>query len=70
MAARRFKRRCERALRRLEEFPESGRKIPEFPELSHRELIVKPYRFFYRIQDEIVWIVAVWHGAQIPRSPK
>jgi hypothetical protein len=34
------------ALRRLEEFPESGRLI-EFPGLPHREVIVP--RFFYRI---------------------
>jgi plasmid stabilization system protein ParE len=28
-----------------------------------------PYRFFYRIEDNIIWIAAVWHGAQIPESP-
>jgi len=69
MAAERFRQRCEQTLRRLEEFPESGRKIPEFPELPHRELIVTPYRFFYRVSGGIVWVVAVWHGAQIPAPP-
>ncbi|MBM4298627.1 MAG: type II toxin-antitoxin system RelE/ParE family toxin, partial [Deltaproteobacteria bacterium] len=57
-------------LKRLERFPRSGRRIPEFPELPHREVIVSPYRFFYRIQGDIVWIVAVWRGAQIPGSPR
>ena len=64
-AARQFRQRAGQALRRLERFPASGRKIPEFPDLPHRELIVRPYRFFYRTQAKIVWIVAVWHGAHI-----
>lgn len=62
-------RRAETALRRLELFPESGRRIPEFDDLPYREVIVAPYRFFYRVGVETVWIVAVWHGAQIPREP-
>lgn len=69
MAAERFRLRCEESLRRLEEHPDSGRAIPEFPELLHRELIVKPYRFFYRVSGRTVWIVDVWHGAQIPNAP-
>jgi putative ABC transport system substrate-binding protein len=31
-------------LKRLERFPNSGRHLPEFPELPHREVIVWPYR--------------------------
>ena len=70
LAARRFRERIELALRQLETFPESGRHIPEFPELPYRELIFKPYRFFYRVGKEFVWIVAVWHGAQRPEEPE
>ncbi len=65
-AARRLLQKTEVALRRLEEFPESGRLIPEFPGLPHREVIVRPYRFFYRVTGKTVWIVAVWHSAQVP----
>ena len=65
-----FRNRAETLLLRLEDFPESGRVVPEFPELPYREVIVSPYRFFYRIKGDIVWIVAVWHGAQIPEEPK
>lgn len=68
-AAVNFRNRAEKKLRRLEDFPESGRRIPEFPELQYREVIISPYRFFYRIKTDIVWIVAVWHGAQIPMAP-
>ena len=68
-AARRFRQRAERVLRRLKRFPESGRVLPEFPDLPYREVIVAPYRFFYRVADETVWVVGVWHGAQIPEEP-
>lgn len=35
-AATRFRRRVETVLRQLEKFPQSGRRIPEFPDLPHR----------------------------------
>jgi toxin ParE1/3/4 len=68
-AAMHFRQRAEQALRRLEQFPESGRVVPEFPDLPYREVIVSPYRFFYRIKEATVWVVAVWHGAQPPQEP-
>ena len=68
-AARQFREKAESVLRRLEKFPESGRSIPEFPGLPHRESIVGPYRFFYRVVGQTVWVVAVWHGAQLPEGP-
>ena len=55
-AARRFKQRAETGLRRLERFPASGRILPEFPELPYREVIVSPYRFFYRVVGRTVWV--------------
>ena len=69
-AAVRFRDRTEKVLRRLEDLPESGRIVTEFPELPYREVIISPYRFFYRIKGNVVWIVAVWHGAQIPKEPR
>ena len=64
-----FRNRAEKILRRFENFPESGRITPEFPDLPYREVIISPYRFFCKIKDNVVWIVAVWHGAQLPREP-
>ena len=69
-AARRFRARAGKALKRLARFTESGRRIPEFPELPYRELIVSPYRFFYRVEERVVWIVTVWHEAQLPGEPR
>jgi toxin ParE1/3/4 len=68
-AAATFRRKAEEKLSRLKQFPDSGRILPEFPDLPFREVIVKPYRFFYRVKDKTVWIVAVWHGAQLPDEP-
>ncbi len=69
-AASGFRSDAERRLRRLQRFPMSGRHVPESPDLPYRELIIAPYRFFYRVEGETVWIVAVWHGAQLPQAPE
>lgn len=68
-AALKFRKESERALRRLTRFPESGRRIPEFPDLPYREVIVAPYRFFYRREGGTIWVVACWHGAQLAQDP-
>jgi toxin ParE1/3/4 len=69
-AALRLRQRAEKILRRLEQHPYSGRVIPEFADLPYREVIVPPYRFFYRVSEKNVWIVAVWHSARIPSEPE
>ena len=69
-AAASFRRRAEDSLAALARFPESGRAIPEFPDLPYRERVVPPYRFFYRVADDAVWVVAVWHGAQLADEPE
>jgi len=69
-AAIRFRDGTENVLQRLENFPESGRVVPEFPDLPYREVIISPYRFFYRIKGDVIWIVAVWHGAELPKEPR
>ena len=69
-AAATFRRKSEKSLSRLKEFPDSGRLLPEFPELPFREVIVNPYRFFYKVKDKTVWIIAAWHSAQLPDEPE
>jgi toxin ParE1/3/4 len=64
-----FREKAAKTLSRLGKFPELGGLLPEFPDLPFREVIVRPYRFFYRTKDKTVWIVAVWHGAQLPDQP-
>jgi plasmid stabilization system protein ParE len=69
-AASDFRKRVEKSLKRLIRFPNSGRSLPEFPELPYREVVISPYRFFYRIAGKTIWIIAVWHGAQLPSEPE
>lgn len=64
-----FRKKAESVLRQLEKFPDPGRRIPEFPDFPHREAIVRPYRFFCRVEKKTVWVVAVWHGAQQASRP-
>ncbi len=64
-----FRKRAATKLRRLQRFPESGRLLPEFPQLPFREVLVSPYRFFYTVRGKVVWVVAVWHVAQLPEEP-
>jgi toxin ParE1/3/4 len=64
-----FRHKAEKVLSRLQKFPQSGRALPEFPDLPFREVVVAPYRFFYRLKEKTIWIVAVWHGAQIAEEP-
>ena len=49
-AARRLRRRVDGSLRRLLEFPEIGRWVPEFGPGFYREILVKPLRLMYEIQ--------------------
>ena len=65
-----FRQKAEKSFLRPKKLPDSGRPLPEFPELPYREVIVNPYRFFYKVKDNKVWIVAVWHGAQLPDEPE
>ena len=44
---------------RLEQFPESGRKPPEFKKSKYLEIIVNPCRIFYRIEGDKIYILYV-----------
>lgn len=50
------------ATRRLQDFPESGRMIPEAEDKTLREIIVQGYRVMYRLEEDRVLILAVMHG--------
>ncbi len=67
-AAINFRNKSEKILQRLEDYPESGRIVPEFPELTYREVVISPYRFFYKTKGDVVWIVAVINLSEKTRS--
>jgi toxin ParE1/3/4 len=51
----------------LSAFPESGRNLPEFPDLPYRELLLGNYRIIYRYtaEENSVKIVTVIHGSRL-----
>jgi toxin ParE1/3/4 len=52
----------EKGLRRLVDFPESGRLVPEEPSSRAREVVVPPLRIFYRLEGDIIRILHVMRG--------
>ncbi|MDP2277680.1 MAG: type II toxin-antitoxin system RelE/ParE family toxin, partial [Nitrospirota bacterium] len=53
------------AVERLELFSESGRIVPELNRKEIREVIMGNYRIIYRIKEEIVEILTVYHSARL-----
>ena len=47
---------------RLEDFPESGRIVPEFGLDRLREIIHPPFRIVYRLENHRVRIVRIWRS--------
>ena len=54
-----------KSVERLEQFPKSGRIVPEIMQDDFREIIYGNYRIIYRLQSENVSILTVRHGRQI-----
>jgi toxin ParE1/3/4 len=50
------------ATRKLSQFPNLGREVPEFQETKIRELFEYSYRIIYEVESEQLTIVAVIHG--------
>jgi toxin ParE1/3/4 len=50
----------------LSQFPFIGQKVSEFDDPNIRQLILKPYRVVYRVEDEKkrISIARFWHSAQ------
>ena len=44
---------------RLEQFPKSGRKPPEFETSQYRKIVIDPCRIFYRYENETIYILYV-----------
>ena len=53
---------------RLEQFPECGRKPPEFKKTRYLEIIVTPCHIFYRIEDSKVYILYVMRSERALRK--
>jgi len=58
-----------RAVERLEQFPLSGRSVPERPDSTLRELLCGNYRVVFRATDDLIEVLTVFHGARLARMP-
>jgi toxin ParE1/3/4 len=73
-AAARFGGKLIESVRNLASFPRIGRVVPEQNDENIRETILKPYRIFYRVKDDvrIIEVIRFWHAArgepEIPRN--
>ena len=56
-------------IKRLEDFPLSGREVPEYRRSDVREVIQAPYRIIYRVLEQEVHILVVQHGARLLPDP-
>lgn len=52
------------AVEKLSIFPRLGREVPEIKKENIRELIYGNYRILYRIDLEILYIIAIIHAAR------
>lgn len=53
---------------RLVDYPESGRKVPEFEYSNYREVIVSPCRVFYRYDGEYVYVLHIMRSERLLRK--
>jgi toxin ParE1/3/4 len=52
------------AVERLEDFPRSGRIVPDYQDDTVRELVIDGYRLVYLFEFEEVEVVAILHGSR------
>lgn len=52
---------------RLRQFPKMGSTPPEIPDLPYRQLHIPPCRVFYRLANDMIYIVHVMRGEQLLR---
>jgi plasmid stabilization system protein ParE len=53
----------------LNQFPQSGRVVPELNQPDIRERFVYSYRLIYRIESQRILVVAVIHGRRLLDEP-
>jgi len=52
------------AVQRIQQFPQSGRIVPEAADLELREIIVRPHRIVYRLRAGTAEIVTIFRGTR------
>ena len=58
------------SVEKLENFPKSGRIVPETNNPDIREIILGNYRIIYRVKTDLVEILTIYHGARLLNTEK
>ena len=53
------------AVERLQTFPKSGRSVPEVGQENIREIIHGNYRIIYRLTNDVIQILTVYHSSRL-----
>ncbi len=54
----------------IAQFPYSGELVPEYTDKQIREVIEYSYRLIYLVDTDVIFVLAVVHGARLlPDSP-
>ena len=53
------------AVERLENFPQSGRVVPEKNDPQIREILLGKYRIIYRLRKDVAELLTLHHGAKL-----
>lgn len=62
--------RIARKVNDLATFPLLGSEVADYADAALREVLEPPYRLLYRVTDDGVRVVALWHSARrLPRTP-
>lgn len=56
-----------KSVKRLKDFPDSGKTPEELPETNYREVVVGPCRVFYRVESNKVYILYVMRSERLLR---
>lgn len=67
-AAKRLVQKVFSSVERLGQFPKSGRKPPELEDSRYLEVVLNPCRIFYRIENDIVFILYVMRSERKLRN--
>jgi len=56
---------------KLATFPLMGRRVPEFPHLRYREIVVGAYRVLYRFEEKQnrIVVASIVHGRRLLKEP-
>ncbi|SNS05495.1 Plasmid stabilization system protein ParE [Anaerovirgula multivorans] len=58
------------AVEKLSSFPNIGREVPETSSSNIKEIIFNNYRIIYKLDGEIILILAIIHGARDLKNMK